>query len=530
MSSIVRQKIGKHIYLYESTSYRNEDGNPRNKRVSIGKIDPRTGRPVYKPNYLERMALAGQPIEVTPTQESFTMTEIQNSSILEIGAFHLYKALAERSGMLKALQDALPRYWKDVFTLAAYLVTNGDPFSYCEDWLSQIEAFNVGKMSSQRISELLAAITPANRDTFYRLWCSQRGEMEYLALDITSVSSYSEFIDSVEWGYNRDHEKLPQINICMLMGYQSRLPIYQSIYSGSLKDVTTLQATIQAFYALAGDKPIVAIMDKGFFSAKNVNAMLGQKHHTNFLIAVPFTSKFALSQVKSERKDIDTLANTIVAGGDSMRAVTKLRRWNADHQVYTHIYYNAKKANIVRENLYAHVSLLKEDAQLQPEKCSSNPDYTKYLSIRHSEMAPGEYTIELREDVVSAELKTAGWMVLISNHITDAKDAIRIYREKDIVEKGFQRLKNALDLGRLRVHSELSTQNKVFIGFIALILISSIHQVMADNGLYTHMTMKRLLLTLSKVKVQKINGVRVLFPLTKEQRSIYEVFKVIVPV
>jgi len=56
MSSIIRQRVGKYIYLYESTSYRNEEGKPRNKRTIIGKIDPQTGLPVYKPEYLERMA------------------------------------------------------------------------------------------------------------------------------------------------------------------------------------------------------------------------------------------------------------------------------------------------------------------------------------------------------------------------------------------------------------------------------------------------------------------------------------------
>jgi hypothetical protein len=46
MSSIVKQKVGNHIYMYESTSYRNKDGKPRNIRISIGKIDPRTGNPI----------------------------------------------------------------------------------------------------------------------------------------------------------------------------------------------------------------------------------------------------------------------------------------------------------------------------------------------------------------------------------------------------------------------------------------------------------------------------------------------------
>jgi transposase len=334
----------------------------------------------------------------------------------------------------------------------------------------------------------------------------------------------------VEWGYNRDGEDLPQINICLLMGYHSRYPIYQSVYSGSLKDVTTLSTTLQTFQALAGDKPIIAVMDKGFFSAKNVNAMLSDRQRADFIIAVPFTNKFAKELVKSESKDIDTLSNTIVCGKDSMRAVTKLRRWNNNHKVYTHVYYNARKAQGIREDLFAHVATIRERAAECPEKYASDPNYTKYLLIRRSEKEINGYTINLREDVVEAELSTAGWMVVISNFVTDVKEAIRIYREKDIVEKGFCRLKNSLDLGRIRVHSEANMQNKVFVGFISLILLSGIHNIMQDGMLYREMTMKKLILTLSKLKLQIVNGVRVLFPVTKTQREIYEAFGIKEPV
>lgn len=64
--------------------------------------------------------------------------------------------------------------------------------------------------------------------------------VSYIALDITSISSYSQLMKSCEWGYNRDHENLPQINLCMLFGEESMLPVYQTAYTGSLKDVTTL--------------------------------------------------------------------------------------------------------------------------------------------------------------------------------------------------------------------------------------------------------------------------------------------------
>ena len=128
--------------------------------------------------------------------------------------------------------------------------------------------------------------------------------------------------------------------------------------------------------------------------------------------------------------------------------------------------------------------------------------------------------------MVAKELNTAGWLVIVSNQITDAKAALTIYRNKDIVEKGFLRLKVNLNLGRLRVHSDDRMQNKVFIGFIALILLSHLHNVMLDQNLYKQMTLKKLLLTLAKLRVQHIHGHRILFPLTKEQKAIYKAFGV----
>lgn len=530
MSSIIKQKVGDKIYLYESVSYRNADGKPRNKRLPIGKIDPLTNQPIYKPDYLARMAVAGTPIDIPSTELSFSVDNIRNSSIQEYGAFYLYKSIAENFGLNGVLQRSLPKYWKEVFTLACFLVSSGDPFYYCESWLHSTESLDVGSMASQRISELLIAITPQEREDFYHAWCQCRSEMEYLALDITSSSSYSNLIEDVEWGYNRDGEQLPQINICMLMGEKSRLPIYQTIYSGSLKDVSTLEVTIGKFKAIAGDKPMLAVMDKGFFSTRNINAMLSLKFGTRFIIAVPFTSSFAKKQVESESKDIDCLENTIVIGGDSIRAVTKLRCWSTDHKVYTHVYFNVLKAMKLREDLFAFVSLLKEKTEENPTKALSDTEYEKYLLIRKSDRTETGYTVNIREDIVINELKTAGWMVIISNDVSDAKEAITIYREKDVVEKGFLRLKNSLDLGRLRVHREDSMQNKVFISFIALILMSHIHNVMLDKKLYKTMTMKKMIMTLSKLRVQTINGNRIMFPITKNQKEIYKAFDINDPV
>lgn len=530
MSSIIRQKVRDKIYLYESVSYRNAEGKPRNKRVPIGKIDPSTGQPVYKPDYLARMAASGAILEMAASSQTFTIDDIRRSSVLEFGAMYLLESISQQIGLMNALQSALPKVYREIFTLASYLVSSGDPFLYCEEWLSKTSCSDVGSLSSQRISDLLQTITAAEREAFYQAWCEQRCEQEYLALDITSTSSYSELIQDVEWGYNRDKEQLPQINICMLMGETSRLPIYQVLYSGSLKDVSTLETTLSKMDAISGGKPTLAVMDKGFFSTRNVNAMLNRTNPIRFVIAVPFTSQFAKKMVASERKDIDRLQHTLVIGEESLRAVTKERAWNEKHRLHAHVYYHAIQASKLREELYAHVTVLKERAEADPQAALKDESSMKYLIIRKSENTSSGYTVNIREEAVAKELETAGWLVVLSNDVSDAKQALSIYRQKDVVEKGFLRLKTHLDLGRLRVHRNDSMQNKVFIGFIALILMSHLHKVMLDQDLYKKVTMKKLLLILSKLRVQLINGQRILFPLTKEQKAIYKAFAVKEPV
>lgn len=527
----VIQRVGQYQYIYLADGYRNNEGQVRQKRRSIGKINPQTGQKVYKPEYLEELRLAGQPVEIPATEKMFSVEDIRRSSVRSFGSFYLYRSLGENVGLSAALKQAMPDYWQEIFMLACYMIATSDPLMYCEDWIFGTESYPVGSMTSQRISELIRSITTKQQQDFYQTWYAANNEDEYLALDITSASSYSELIDDVEWGYNRDHDNLPQVNLCMLMGETRRLPLYQSLYSGSQKDVRTLTRTLAQFEAITGNRAITVVMDKGFFSTHNINYMLKDTGNgpVKFLISVPFTAAFAKKQVESERKDIDSVENTILINGYSLRAVTKERTWDKEHKLYTHIYYNAKKALGIREELYTTVALLRQKATENPEKCLHDEDCQKYLIIRKSEKQSSGYTISIRTDVLEKSLQTAGWVVLISNVNSDAQKAMSIYRDKDVVEKGFLRMKNSIDLGRLRVHSDNAVQGKLFVGFVASVLMSGINKVMADKDLYRKYTMKELLRVLAKLRIQEINGQYILAPLSKEQRMIFEAFNLSLP-
>jgi len=234
MAYIAKVPVGNHVYLYECEGYR-ENGKVKSRRISIGKIDSKTGLPVYKPEYIERMETAGTPLKIRDDVPQFSMNDVKSSTIKEFGLTELLDNLAQKSGLRDCLNRSNPKHCDEIFTIAKHLAASGEPFMHCQEWLENVDiSENVGNLSSQKISKILADIDSENVESFFQEWAKKRSETEYLALDITSTSSYSEQINDVEWGFNRDGENLAQVNLCMLMGEQSRLPVYQTVYQGSL--------------------------------------------------------------------------------------------------------------------------------------------------------------------------------------------------------------------------------------------------------------------------------------------------------
>ncbi len=65
--------------------------------------------------------------------------------------------------------------------------------------------------------------------------------------------------------------------------------------------------------------------------------------------------------------------------------------------------------------------------------------------------------------------------------------------------------------------------------FVASILMAEINKTIVEHDLYKNYTMRELLNALAKLRVQDINGRRILYPVTKEQKLIYQAFGLTLP-
>jgi len=522
MSSITKQTVGNNTYLYESHSFRDDKGRPRNRKIKIGKINRKTGRAIYTQEYINRMREAGTPVAMTETDGLEKHINEIFDGLKSYGLFYFLRRICEKIKLTKILEKTMQEHWEEICMLSFYLIANDKPLMYMDDWLEENAGYSVGRMSSQRISDLLNKFGQKERNDFYKAWCEANTSDEYMALDITSISSYSKLIQDCERGYNRDGEELNQINLCLLFGEETQLPVYQTIYSGSLHDVSTFRSTVAQIDAVSGGKRLVFVTDKGFYSEKNIKMLIEKYHRSEFLIAVPFSNNWARELVREEYGRIDKISNIVKTSGSPIRGTSR-EIILSDMKLTAHILYNPEREVSSRNDLYAHVAWLKETVESLNQYPAIQEDIDKYLLVKSNNV------VEINEKALEKELETSGWLVILGNGKLTVQKAHDIYRKKDVVEKAFFKYKNLLGLQRLRVHSDKRMVNKLFIGFIALIIVSYIHRIMKEKGLYKKMTMEKLFLTMFKLKKTVIKGYHVLSPITKEQREIFSAFSLPTP-
>jgi len=93
--------------------------------------------------------------------------------------------------------------------------------------------------------------------------------------------------------------QLPQINLGMVFGQPSLLPIFYTLYPGSIRDVSTLENVLQ-FLAEFGLTRVTFVMDKGFYSKSNLRHMDGMK----FIIPLPIRCSVKSETVSSFQETI----------------------------------------------------------------------------------------------------------------------------------------------------------------------------------------------------------------------------------
>ncbi len=494
----VKNKKNGVTYIYESSGYWDkEKQQARSKRKCIGKLNDETGEIIYSKKYLESKEL--EKLKEMNAKGITAKPYINECKRNFFGATHLLDEIGVKLGIANDLKKCFPEIHKQIQSLAYYLIMEDrNPMSRFPKW-SRTHSHPFGRdIPSQRSSELLGLITEDSKVNFFKMQSQRRLESEYLAYDTTSISSYSKTLKQVKYGHNKEHDPLAQINLALLFGEKSRLPVYYRKLPGNISDVKTIN-NLLADIDFLELKKVKLVMDRGFYSKTNINALYKNNH--KFLIAAKTSLVFVKAKLDEVRGKMDT--RPLYSSNHKVYATSFTIKWDysetkrsgemikKDKRMYMHIYYNEQRATDDKISFNRYLDILENELLSGKYNPKHEAAYKRYYEVK--ETPKRRIVIVPKQDAIDEKLMNSGYFVLLSNGIKDKIEALDIYRGKDVVEKAFNNLKERLNMRRTSVSSDVNLEGKLFIQFIALIYLSYIKKQMSDNDLFKKYTLQEVI-------------------------------------
>ena len=198
---------------------------------------------------------------------------------------------------------------------------------------------------------------------------------------------------------------------------------------------------------------------------------------------------------------------------------------------YIHIYHSISKDADEREHFE---NALRERTALlmshQNETVEFGSAYEKYFYLHYDKDGVFLYPEE-KTTVTEREISLCGYFVIITSERMTAKEALHLYKSRDVSEKFFASDKSFLGNKSMRSHTNEGVEGRIFTQFIALIIRNKIYTALQEENeklekKQNYMTVPAAVGELEKIEMtrQTDNVYRLDHAVTAKQKKILKAF------
>ena len=528
---LVRKKRGGHTYIefeYDRI-YDPVKQYTYPKRASIGRVDPENqNRMTPNENFLKYFPDADIPEEIDRSERS---------PYLNIGPYVVLQKLIRDSKLREILGEYMDE--KDtgfLLDLACYsIIEENNAGQYYPDYAYEHALFtpDMKIYTDSKISDFFQKLKPEQLVGFLNSWNKSKNKRQkiYLSYDSTNKNCQAGDIDLLEHGNAKTDVSLPIFNYSVACDSANREPLFYELYPGSINDISQLTCMIDKAHGY-GYRNIGFILDRGYFSKANLEYM--EKNGYSFLIMVKGMKDFIREIVIENQGSFENSRGKYIDRYDLYGTTVRHLLYEGDAKKRNiHIYYSDGKAYGEKQEIKQKIRRLKKylDGCVGKECVAFGPEIMKYFYLNFEQDGK---TLKLAEENASAvekELSLAGYFAIVSSENMTAREAIELYKSRDVSEKLFRSDKSYLGNKSMRVYSDEALSSKVFIQFIALILRSRIYIALKEKSEKmlkrpNYLTVPAALKELEKiVMIRQLDGVyRLDHAVTATQKTILDAF------
>lgn len=376
-----------------------------------------------------------------------------------------------------------------------------------EDWIDGTSLPEISQLSSKGVDRdaFFAALdcicyedpasgrimdnTKAIDESLYAIWRNQnplpKNEREFLAYDMTSMITYGNTCPLAEKGHNAENWRQQQFNLSLLVSKHDNQPLAHMIHPGNHTSMTTMQHVIPRLSDFSIQDGTI-IWDRGNTSNKTVNALenMGWK----IICGVP--------KISDEAKEI-IISTEIPENPDFLvpcKNTGELYACKIQAKLYgqmreTVAYRNVTKAtkSLIRRNKAIYV-ISQELAHLKSELHFNSQQnlklavkgilngWKRFFIIEYPEDEKiADFSWSVNEKRIAEAKSMDGKFLLYSSDTTySAQEVVRMYLEKDFIEKAFRTIKTDEDLKPIRHRLESRVKAIIFVCTLAYRLLSAL--------------------------------------------------------
>ena len=447
------------------------------KRVTIGKLS-KADKKMMVPN---QNFLTYFP-EIELPDEKFNSNR---SSCLRIGAYIIIQKILDEYKLPELLGEQFEEKDLGLFLdLIAYTITcENNAGQYYPMYAFGHPLFTKGMRiySDSKVSEFLCGMTGEESIGFLNDWnasCDHR-EKIYISYDSTNKNSEAGNIEMVEFGEAKVDVGSPIFNYSIAYDTKNAKPLFYETYLGSIADISQLEYMLGKAKGY-GYKNIGFILDRGYFSKGNIRKM--DEYGYSFVIMIKGMAKLVNRLVLENKGKFEEERRYSIRKHHVYGITVKDRLYLDDEKDrYFHIYHSTGKEHGEKEELEEMLERLGKviKAQYGTDYQLSDAEKEYFDTFYDSK---GILTlVKEKDDVIKQALQLCGYFCIVTSDKMTAAEALDLYYSRDASEKLFRGDKSYLGNKSERTHYNESTEAKIFVEFVALIVRNRIYTKLKEE-------------------------------------------------
>ncbi len=418
------------------------------------------------------------------------------SRSLLYGAPLFLEKVADACGLRKDLTTIFGKRGivDDLLSLAYFELIHRDCYNHLEP-MQKVEWYPTKNiLSPSRITRLTQSLTEQNKQDLFACRQARVVEDSWIAIDSTSFTVYGTRLADSHYGKNKEHDPQPQVNMLVLYDVTTGQPVYYRVLPGNITDARTLATTLKEL-DLKGFKLIQFLLDRGYISFETLELLVKRK------LGFIMISKTGDKKIKATIEAIDIEGFCVT---ENYIGKHQLYGMDCEYPFEVHVNGKLKKTTPLRLCLffdpemqgakkkeiagfmYRNSESLKSHIEDRiPLSDEATEEFSKHFSLMVDEDTHMLLSFEEKGEVVKQQYVQSGFFACLCNNMDKDKYSLTHildrYRMRDQQEKTFMFIKSTQNGRRLRTSTELSTNGRVFIQFIALILNSYIHHIYSNS-------------------------------------------------